>query len=164
MRSRSAASPRCCPIVLRATRVGVSRNPAAVPEQYKPIILSPPDRILALRVSAQSSRITMKCRSLKCPCVLSLHSRPTTGGFVFDAQTHGRNRLFFPSATHVTHRKPRIVNGFLLREKHQYFPRKIAPTMCFWTLKICSISAGKAGISQVPENILRSVGYRKDAL
>jgi hypothetical protein len=53
------------------------------------------------------------------------------GRFVFDAQTHGRNRVFFPSATH------------------------------FWTPKICSIFAGKADISQVPENAMRSACYRK---
>jgi hypothetical protein len=55
--------------------------------------------------------------------------------------------------------KPLILNKFMFHEKHRNFPRKIVPTMRFSAGKICTISAGKAGIFEVTENFCGSAGY-----
>jgi hypothetical protein len=47
--------------------------------------------------------------------------------------------------------KPFILNKFLFHEKHRNFPRRIVPTMRFSAGKICTISAGKAGIFDATE-------------
>src|SRR6266851_142760 len=52
-----------------------------------------------------------------------------------------------------------ISGRFLFREKYQNCPGKIAPMTRFSAGKICTISAGKAGISQVTENFVGSAGY-----
>jgi len=55
--------------------------------------------------------------------------------------------------------KPLILNKLLFHEKHRNFPRKIVPTMRLSPGKICTISAGKAGIFEVTENFCGSAGY-----
>jgi hypothetical protein len=47
----------------------------------------------------------------------------------------------------------------MFHEKHRNFPKKIVPTKSFSAGKICTISAGKAGIFEVTESFCESAGY-----
>ena len=68
------------------------------------------------------------------------------GRLDFHAKSAGRDRVFFPSATNAGPRESLIVVEVLFREKHQYFPRKIALMTSLWTRKMCTISAGIVGV------------------